>query len=758
VPHSIPVFCYHNVSQADGHTPERFEEHLAAIGAAGYRTLSARGLVACLRGDAPVPGKACVLTFDDCHLSNWTIAAPLLAKYGMTGVFFCVTDFIGEGPKRPQWNPEGGPQLNPEGGPQWNPEGGPQWNPEGGGGPELLSAPESFRRALEAGDVSQFMNEAELKALIQDYGCEVYGHSARHQGCFRSLIKTGSQADAQAHWSAWGIYSPEQRQGCPPAALPQFETGSAYAYNGYWPAEGGLEAGGGLYYRRRSDAERRAFCLEDFRRCLERIRDINAPAGKGGDEQYFCWPWGHYDALSESCLREAGFTAAFTLERSANTRGTDPMRIHRIGVGKTKDGAWVQSRLRMYSGQLTSRLFFKFLRKRPEIASVLYMTDSDKLSGGSRQMVNNILGMRESGLRVTAVVPPGSEIAAALAPLRTGGNPIEVVEFGGFKQYVRAAAFVAELARRVQADVVHTFHARAYKSAALAKVRGARFALFINRGVIFPPNTIFALYCLAAAGVTVNSLKCAEVLRRYQVPRNRLRLVYNSFLPEGGVLPPERQPRKKRGARVLYVGNEAPAKGFDVFLRMAAELVARGVRDLEFVAAGVRNMKPFEELVTPALRLRLRVAGHLPHEGVLRELQDADILVLPSRQESLPNALLEGFACSLPAVVTAVGGMPELVHDGVNGCVRAPEDIPGLADAVALLAADPALRLRMGRVNRLLVARHLGNAAKTLTLLRIYFGEARFEPLPIEDLARQVAAECSLGEPQEGAPCTHGKA
>jgi len=739
VPHSIPVLCHHNVSQADGHTPQRFEEHLVAIRDAGFRTISARELMRALRGDIPVAPKTCVLTFDDCHLSNWTVAAPLLAKYSMTGVFFCVTDFIGSGEKRPQLNPEGG-------------------------GPELLSAPDSFCLALRDGDLSQFMNEAELTAMIQDHGFEVYGHSARHQGCFRSLVQTGTQAEAQAHWSAWGVYSPEQRQALPATALPQFEVGSAYVYNGYWPTTpmvgGSPQAGGGLYFRRRADAERRAFCLADFRRCFARMREINGLSGQGNDTQFFCWPWGQYDALSESCLREAGFGAAFTLERSANVRGTNPLRIHRIGVGKTKDGGWIESRLRMYAGSLSSRVFFKYLRKRPDIASVLYMTDSAKLSGGSRQMVNNILGMRESGLRVTAVIPPGSEIASVLAPLTTGENPVEVVEYGGFKQYVRAASFVAELARRVEADVVHTFHAKAYKSAALAKVSGlggARFRLFVNRGVIFPPNTIFSLYSLAATGVTVNSLKCAEVLRTYQVPQNRLRLVYNSFLPDpdlnNGLLPPERQPRKKRGARVLYVGNEAPAKGFDLFLRMAAELAQRSVRDLEFVAVGVANMRSFEELLTPALRLRLSITGHLPHEGVLRQLMDADILVLPSRQESLPNVLLEGFACSLPAVVTNVGGMPELVHDGVNGYVRESGDVPGLADAVAQLAADPALRLRMGRVNRLLVSRHLGNAAKTLTLLRTYFGEALFQPLPIEDLARQVAVECSLSQVLEAAPC-----
>ncbi|MDR3641728.1 MAG: glycosyltransferase [Humidesulfovibrio sp.] len=727
MPTSIPVLCYHNVSDVDGHSPRRFEEHLAAIKDAGYRTISARTLVAGMSGAGALPAKACVLTFDDCHLSSWTIAAPLLAKYGMTGVFFCVTDFIGGGPKRPQLAPQTG-------------------------GPELLSAPASFRQALDTDDYGQFLNEAELRGMVENFGFEVYGHSARHQGAFRSLVKTANMGDSHAHWSAWGIYPPDMRRAGNAAALPLFQHGSGYVYNGYWPTHGGAEAGGGVYYRRRTDAGRRAFCLADFGRCHERIRDINGC----GDEQYFCWPWGQFDQFAESCLRERGFRAAFTLERSANERGGDVMRIFRLGVGKTKDGAWVERRLRMYSGSLRAKVFFKYLRKRPEVASVLYMTDSEKLSGGSRQMVNNILGMRESGLRVTAVVPPGSELGAALRPLTAGENPVEIVEFDGFRQYVRAASFVAELARRVEADVVHTFHARAYKSAALAKMAGGRFRLFINRGVIFPPNTIFALYALTATGVTCNSLVCTEVLRRYKVPQNRLRLVYNSFLPEGGALPPERVARKKRGARVLFIGNLAPAKGFDVFAAMAQELVRRGVRDLEYLAVGVRLDEPWQDHVPPEVRPRFSVLGHLPHSRVLEELRTADILVLPSRQESLPNVLLEAFASSLPVVCTAVGGMPELVHDGLNGFLRPSGDAVGLADAVALLAEDPGLRLRMGRINRRLVARHLGNAAKTLTLLRVYCGERLFETLPIEELARQVAAEESPLPPNalnEAPPC-----
>ncbi len=726
MPTSIPVFCYHNVSESGGHPPRLFEEHLAAIRDAGYRTITARELVAGISGRASLPAKACVLTFDDCHLSCWTMAAPLLAKYSMTGVFFCVTDFIHDHPgKRPQLPPETG-------------------------GPELLSAPASFRAFLENGDTSQFMTPDELRAMIDDFGFEVHGHTARHQGCFRSLTRVARLGDAKAHWSSWGIYPPDMRAAADATELPLFEATSAYAYNGYWPMHGRGEAGGGIFYRRRTDAERREFCLTDMRRCMARIREINGL----GDEQYFCWPWGQYDELAESCAREAGFRAAFTLERSANSLGGNVMRIHRIGVGRPKTGEWVQSRLRMYSGEWRAKFFFKFLRKRPEIASVLFMTDSVKLSGGSRQMLNSILGMRESGMRVTVVVPPDCELARAIEPLGVGENPVEMVPFGGFRQYVRAAGFVRELATRVRADVVHTFHTRAYKSAVIAKLMGARFKLFINRGVIFPPNTIFALYALLAEGVTCNSKGAAEMLRRYKVPASRLRLVYNSMLPEGRFggdgLPPRRPPREKRGVRVLYVGNFAPAKGYDVFAAMAGELVRRGVRDLDFVVCGVRLDKPWPAVTPPEVRPRLVMLGQLPHERVQEEMLAADILVAPSRLESLPNVVLEAFACSLPVVGTSVGGMPELVRDGLNGFLRPSEDVAGLADAVATLAGDPALRLRMGRINRRIVAQCLGNAAKTLTLLRVYFGACAQESLPIERIAAEEAANAE--EMKEG-PC-----
>jgi hypothetical protein len=358
----------------------------------------------------------------------------------MTATFFCVTDFIARGT-----------------------------NAAAAARGRALSAHRAGELPPRAGrdDRTQFLNEPS-SAPYRGLRLRGAGHTPGTRGLPRLRL---SRAWATHSLERHGIYPAALRRAPGARDLPLFSTGSAYAYNGYWPRL--RPEDDGLYFRRRSDAERRAFCLEDFGRCMARMREVN-----GGGPQYLCWPWGQYAALSLACAREAGFEAAFSLERSANAAGGDVMRIHRIGVGKTKDGAWMASRLRMYSGSVSARFFFKLLRKRPEVKSVLYMTDSGKLSGGSRQMVNNIIGMRESGLRVTAVIPPGSGFHAALGPLTSGANPVEIVEFDGFRNYVRAAPFVARLARRVEADVVHTFHARAYKSAALAKLPlfgGARY-------------------------------------------------------------------------------------------------------------------------------------------------------------------------------------------------------------------------------------------------------------------------------------------
>ena len=78
-------------------------------------------------------------------------------------------------------------------------------------------------------------------------------------------------------------------------------------------------------------------------------------------------------------------------------------------------------------------------------------------------------------------------------------------------------------------------------------------------------------------------------------------------------------------------------------------------------------------------------------------LSIADLFLLPSAQESFGLSALEAMACEVPVIASQVGGLPEVVTEGVTGHLRAPEDTEGMATAALALLQDPARRAAMGR-------------------------------------------------------------
>jgi glycosyltransferase involved in cell wall biosynthesis len=101
----------------------------------------------------------------------------------------------------------------------------------------------------------------------------------------------------------------------------------------------------------------------------------------------------------------------------------------------------------------------------------------------------------------------------------------------------------------------------------------------------------------------------------------------------------------------------------------------------------------------------VRFAGRQSSEEVPWWLNAADMVVLPSRSEGRPNAVLEAQACGLPVVATRVGGTPELIEDGRTGLLVEPENVEALARAIARLRDDAGLRLRLGQEGRAAVTR-----------------------------------------------------
>jgi glycosyltransferase involved in cell wall biosynthesis len=101
----------------------------------------------------------------------------------------------------------------------------------------------------------------------------------------------------------------------------------------------------------------------------------------------------------------------------------------------------------------------------------------------------------------------------------------------------------------------------------------------------------------------------------------------------------------------------------------------------------------------------VRFLGPVPRARLATLLCESHVFVLPSRYENLPLGVLEAMACARPVVAARVGGVAEMVEDGVEGLLVPPEDPHALALALRRLLEDAPLRRRMGEAGR---ARVLG--------------------------------------------------
>lgn len=128
-----------------------------------------------------------------------------------------------------------------------------------------------------------------------------------------------------------------------------------------------------------------------------------------------------------------------------------------------------------------------------------------------------------------------------------------------------------------------------------------------------------------------------------------------------------------------------PRKGFDYFRSIASRLPEAG-RSRPIVV--IFGTSPAGEVEVEGIRIV--ELGAISDQSALAEIYAAaDLFIAPSREDNLPNTLLESLACGTPVAAFRVGGIPEIVDDGENGCLAAPFDVDELVRKVRELLANP---------------------------------------------------------------------
>jgi L-malate glycosyltransferase len=150
--------------------------------------------------------------------------------------------------------------------------------------------------------------------------------------------------------------------------------------------------------------------------------------------------------------------------------------------------------------------------------------------------------------------------------------------------------------------------------------------------------------------------------------------------------------------RIIHVSNFRPVKRVDavveIFRRVHAELPSV----LLLVGEGPELEGARRRIHEAGLDADVEYSGE--QQDIVELLSRSDLFLLPSATESFGLAALEAMACEVPVVASRVGGLPEVIDDGVTGFLRPPDDLDGMAEVSLRLLKDPALHDSMRRAAR----------------------------------------------------------
>ena len=218
----------------------------------------------------------------------------------------------------------------------------------------------------------------------------------------------------------------------------------------------------------------------------------------------------------------------------------------------------------------------------------------------------------------------------------------------------------------------------------------------------------------------------AERVRRAGIHPDRVITIANA-VPANTVAIPE--PGGRDAPRSLFpappqvlvaaAGRLSLEKGFELLVAAAAQLVKEepGVGFLLF-GEGPAREDLARRIAAAQLQRRFILAGY--RADVCRLLPHVNVMVLPSHTEGLPVVLLEALAAGVPAVATAVGGVPEVIDDGVQGYLIPRGDVDVLVSRLRRLLGDEKLRRRMGAAGRQRVAEKFSCTVQSQRYLEVF--------------------------------------
>jgi glycosyltransferase involved in cell wall biosynthesis len=216
--------------------------------------------------------------------------------------------------------------------------------------------------------------------------------------------------------------------------------------------------------------------------------------------------------------------------------------------------------------------------------------------------------------------------------------------------------------------------------------------------------------------VCVSDALVEYVEQEVGIARSRISVIVNGTAIAD---PPARAHRATKEIVLAAVGRLAAVKNYALLLRAVALLVSQGVPlKLKIVGDGPERTNLETQATAAGIDKYVEFLGF--RADVAAILSTADMFVLSSVSEGLPMAALEAMQVCLPIVATRVGGMPQVVREGVNGFLVESGNAEQLADRIRFLADHPDLLLQYGAASRAHLVSHFSADAMVDAYSRLY--------------------------------------
>jgi glycosyltransferase involved in cell wall biosynthesis len=327
---------------------------------------------------------------------------------------------------------------------------------------------------------------------------------------------------------------------------------------------------------------------------------------------------------------------------------------------------------------------------------IAHVVDSMEM-GGAEMLVSQMCGLqREQGHDPSVY---------ALANLGTLG---EKLRSEGFTVHANVGSKLTQATqnfyghfKQSRPDVVHVHNPTpTIYAAAAARTAGVNSIISTRHSLVAPPHNLVAelKYAIAArfcdwiTGIceaTVENMK-----RLHTVPARKIVCIYN------GVASLRHVPRQdwpaKDGFTLLIVGRLEPVKNHALLLQ-AFQSALKSMPTLRLWIVGDGSQRKALEKVATALNIASAVTFFGQQLDVAPYFSASDLFIMSSKSEGLPISLLQAFSIGLPAIVTHVGGMAEVVELAEAGITASPTDAAELTQAILRLVANQTERQQYAR-------------------------------------------------------------